>query len=172
MSLLTALGLNTRVPYHFLFYSLSFGGSAFYSYIVSPLIFKNLTREEFSKVQSKVFPTYFKFQILSPFILGLLTPFAYCPFSVGTLAISSITGMLNLFFFEPKCHAIKEERIKLVAIKKDKKDNGIEPSDAMAALNSQFGRWHGLSTLINTLSIVSLGAYGLFLAKFLTFIRY
>ncbi|KAI5950991.1 hypothetical protein KGF54_004065 [Candida jiufengensis] len=171
MSILTALGLNTKVPYHFLFYSLTFGGSAFYSYIASPLLFKELTREEFSKVQSKVFPTYFKFQILSPLVLALITPFAYCPFTVGTLTLSSLTGLLNLFALEPKCHAIKEERIKLVAIKKDKKENQ-EPTDEMAALNTQFGRWHGLSTLVNTLSILSLGVYGLTIAKSLTYIKY
>ncbi|CAK9436233.1 uncharacterized protein LODBEIA_P07910 [Lodderomyces beijingensis] len=162
--IINQLGLNTKVPYHFLFYSLTFGGTAFYSFVVSPLIFKELSREEFSKVQSKVFPCYFKFQIGAPLIVGLLTPLAFCPFSVGTLVASSLGGILNLFVFEPKCSVLKDERNKLTSINKDKKENG-EPSDEMAALNKQFGRWHGLSTLVNLVSIASLGVYGLTLAR-------
>lgn len=170
-SIINQLGLNTRVPYHFLFYSLSFGGTAFYSYIVSPVLFKELSRDDFSKVQSKVFPRYFKYQILSPLLIAAITPFKYCPFTVGTLAIASLSGIFNLFYLEPKCHAIKEERIKLTAIGKEKKDNG-EPTDEMQALTTSFGRWHGLSMLINNLSVLSLAVYGLTVAKGLTLIKY
>lgn len=171
MSIIQALGLNTRVPYHFLFYSFTFGGTAFYSYVVSPILFKKLSREEFSTVQSKVFPYYFKYQITSPLILALITPFNYCPFTLGALAVSSFAGLINLFFLEPKCHAIKEERTKLIAISKDKKDNG-EPSDEMVALNKTFGRWHGLSTLVNIVSLASLAVYGTTLAKGLSKLHY
>ena len=170
-SIINQLGLNTRVPYHFLFYALSFGGTAFYSYIVSPVLFKELSRDDFSKVQGKVFPRYFKYQILSPLLIAAITPFKYCPFTIGTLAIASLSGIFNLCYLEPKCHAIKEERIKLTAIGKEKKDNG-EPTDEMQALTTSFGRWHGLSMLINNLSILSWAVYGLTVAKGLTLIKY
>ncbi|KAI5967660.1 hypothetical protein CANMA_002840 [Candida margitis] len=170
-SIINQLGLNTRVPYHFLFYSLSFGGTAFYSYIVSPVLFKELPRGDFSKVQSKVFPCYFKYQILAPLLLAAVTPFKYCPIAIGTLAIASLSGIVNLFYLEPKCHAIKEERIKLASAGKEKKDNG-EPSDEMQALTTSFRRWHGLSMLVNNLSVLSLAVYGLTVAKRLTSIKY
>ncbi|KAI3403758.2 hypothetical protein KGF56_003393, partial [Candida oxycetoniae] len=133
--------------------------------------FKKLSLEEFSKVQFNVFPTYFKFQIVSPLILGLLSPYKYCPFTLGALVASSISGLINLVFVEPACHSIKEERIKLTAINKDKKENG-ELSDEMQALNKKFGRWHGLSLLANLVSIFSLGAYGLASAKALSRLPY
>ncbi|KAG5420959.1 hypothetical protein I9W82_000049 [Candida metapsilosis] len=170
-SIINQLGLNTRVPYHFLLYSLSFGGTAFYSYIVSPILFKKLSRDDFSKVQGLVFPHYFKFQILSPLVIAAITPFQYCPFTLGTLAIASLSGLVNLFYLEPKCRGIKEERIKLTAIGKEKKDNG-EPTDEMQALTASFGRWHGLSMLINNLSVLSLTVYGLTVAKGLTLLKY
>ncbi|CAI5757095.1 unnamed protein product [Candida verbasci] len=161
--MINQLGLNTRIPYHFLFYSLAFGGSAFYSFIVSPLVFKKLTREEFSNLQNKVFPTYFQGQILSPIIIGLTTPLKWCPFSLGLLALSTIGGTLNYLWLLPKCQQIKEERNKYLADKL-----GDENSEGYKALSKQFGKYHGISTLINIISIFSLGIYGVTLANGLT----
>ncbi|RCK63650.1 hypothetical protein Cantr_09693 [Candida viswanathii] len=169
--MIAQLGLNTRVPYHFLFYSLTFGGSAFYSFIVSPLVFKKLPREEFSNLQNKVFPTYFTGQTLAPIILGLAQPLAYCPFTIGLLAASSIGGALNYFWLLPVCQKIKEERNKLVADKQDVGADG-QPTEEFKKLNKKFGLYHGISTLINIVSIVSLGVYGVVLAKGLTKIKY
>lgn len=165
------LGLNTKVPYHFLFYSLTFGGSAFYSFIVSPLVFKKLPREEFSNLQTKVFPTYFTFQTFAPIILGLSQPLAYCPFTLGLLAASSIGGALNYLWLLPVCKKIKEERNKLVTEKADIGADG-EHTEEFKKLSKQFGKYHGISTLINIISIVSLGVYGLALAKGLSKIKY
>lgn len=72
--MIAQLGLNTKIPYHFLFWGVAFGGSSFYSFIVSPLVFKKLPREEFSNLQTQVFPTYFSGQIVAPIILGLTSP--------------------------------------------------------------------------------------------------
>lgn len=159
-----SLGLNTKAPYHFLFYSLSFGGAAFYSFIVSPLVFRELPREEFSNLQTKVFPTYFLGQTAAPLILGLLSPAKVCPFTAGLLALSTVAGGLNYFILLGKCKSIKEQRTKLVADKLDKDSNG-EFTPEYQAITKQFGIYHGVSSLLNIVSIASLGVYGLVFAK-------
>ena len=169
--MLCQVGLKVKVPFHFLFYSLTFGGSAFYSFIVSPLVFKKLPREEFSNLQNKVFPTYFTGQTLAPIILGLAQPFAYCPFTLGLLALSSVGGALNYLWLLPVCQKIKEDRNKLIADKKDVGADG-QPTEELKALNKQFGKYHGISTLVNITSILSLGVYGVVLAKGLSKIKF
>lgn len=163
--MINKLGLNTTLPYHFLFYSLAFGGSAYYSYIVSPLVFKKLPRQEFSNLQSQVFPTYFIGQTLAPIALALTTPVTTCKQGiVAGLAVSSIAGALNFFILLPICKRIKEQRNELIADKKDKNDQG-EITEEFNALNKKFGMYHAISSLLNLISVVSLGLYGCSLTK-------
>lgn len=154
MQFITRLGLNTLSPWHSLLLSVSFGGSVFYSYIVSPLVFKKLPRQQFSELQSVVFPTYFAGQILSPLLLALTSPMKSCPFHLLILALSALGGLVNYLWLLPKCAAIKEARN---ATKED--------SEEHKELSKQFGMYHGLSTLANTVSIAALGYYSLLLHK-------
>jgi hypothetical protein len=163
-AMINRLGLNTRVPYHFLFYSVVFGGSTFYSFIVSPIVFKKLPREEFSNLQSQVFPTYFIGQTVSPLILALTTPLRGCPVTATLLALSSISGALNYFWLLPACKTIKEERMKLVADKLDKDESG-EFTEEYKKVSKQFGKYHGISSLFNLVSVVTLGVYGVLLTS-------
>lgn len=165
--MISRLGLNTKAPYHFLFYSVVFGGSVFHSFIVSPIAFKHLSRQEFSNLQNKVFPFYFLGQALSPLVLGLSTPLRLCPFTIGLLTLSSVTGAINYFLLLPWCQQIKEQRNKLVSDKLHEViENGeVKPSAEMIRLNKQFGKYHGISSLVNVFSILSLGVYGIVLSK-------
>lgn len=151
------LGLNTVRPYHFLLYSLAFGGSAFYSFVVSPLVFKKLPRAEFSNLQKQVFPAYFLGQAVSPLLLALTSPFK-CPLHLGLLVASSLCGALNYFVLLPKCSKIKEDKQKLI-------DQKLDDTPEFAQLSKRFGTLHGISMALNLVSIVSLGVYGLFLNK-------
>lgn len=162
--MLNRLGLNAKVPFHFLFYSLVFGGSTFYSFIVSPIVFKKLPREEFSNLQTQVFPTYFIGQTVSPLVLALTTPMGYCPVTGTLLALSSISGALNYFWLLPECKTLKEQRTKLIADKLDKDANG-EFTEEYKKVSKQFGKYHGISSLFNLVSILTLGVYGVLLAK-------
>lgn len=148
--MIARLGLNTLLPYHGFIFAVSFGGSFFYSFIVSPLVFKKLPRQQFSDLQLVVFPTYFLGQIAAPALLALTTPVRFCPFHYGLLALSSVGGLLNYFWLLPKCAQIKEARNKV-----------SEDSAEYKLLLKQFGKYHGLSTLANIVSIVLLGTYGL-----------
>ncbi|KAK6203228.1 uncharacterized protein RJT21DRAFT_119375 [Scheffersomyces amazonensis] len=159
--MLARLGINQGylVSGHLLTYSVLFGGSLYYSYIVSPLVFKKLPREEFSNLQNQVFPTYFIGQSIGPVLLALISPYKFCPFTSGLLALSTVGGLLNYFWLLPVCRDIKEKRNKLVADKLDKTATG-ELTEEFKELSSQFGKYHGISTLVNTISIVALGVYG------------
>lgn len=160
--MISALGLNTRAPYHLMLYSVAFGGSAFYSYFASPIAFKVLGREEFGKLQNHVFPTYFLGQTLAPGLLALTTPLTLCPFTSTLLVVSSLTSALNYFYLMPKCRIIKEQRKKMV----DDKLDTIEgvPTEEFKQLTKQFGIYHGISLLANLGSILTLGVYGFVLS--------
>lgn len=161
--MLNVLGLNTRAPYHLFLYSIIFGGSSVYSFIISPVAFKTLPREDFGKLQNKIFPWYFLGQTLSPILLSLTTPLKLCPFTKGLLAIASITGAINYFYLLPKCQGLKDERTKLVKDNLHEKDG--KETEEYIKLSKQFGKFHGISLLVNTLSISVVGVYGMVLSR-------
>lgn len=137
-----------------------------HSYIVSPIAFKHLKREEFSLLQNKVFPLYFVGQAMVPVVIGLTSPIAgRCSYSI--LAVSAVAGLLNYLWVLPVCKQVKEERNKLAAEKKHEQvvDGVTKPSEEMAALNKKFGMYHGFSSLFNLVSLVSLGVYGFHFLK-------
>ncbi|KAK6463940.1 hypothetical protein DFJ63DRAFT_56618 [Scheffersomyces coipomensis] len=164
--MLTRLGLNPGAvnTFHFFAYSITFGGSLYYSYVISPLVFKKLPREEFSNLQNQVFPTYFIGQVIGPIVIGLSSPSKLCPFTTGLLALSSLGGLINYYWLLPVCRTIKEERNKLVAAKLDKDDKG-ELTEEFKQLNKKFGIYHLLSTFVNTTAILELGIYGWVLSR-------
>lgn len=139
----------------------------FYSFVASPIAFKELERDQFSKLQNKVFPSFFTGQAVTPILLSLTAPIKLCPFTLGLLSLSGLSGAANLLILLPLCKGIKEERNKLIADKKHEViENGeVKPSEEFTRLSKKFGAYHGVSTLINMLSIVSLGFYGIVLSR-------
>lgn len=162
--------MSVKASVNLLLLSLAFGGGVVHSFIVSPIAFKHLPRESFSELQNKVFPLYFAGQTLLPLGLAVTTPVAiHC--AGPLLGVSALGGALNLLWVLPVCRDIKEQRKKLIAEKKHEQivDGEVRPSDAMALLNKQFGMYHGISSLLNMASILSLGVYGYVLAKRIRF---
>lgn len=142
-----------------------------HSYIVSPIAFKYLKREEFSLLQNKVFPIYFAGQAVVPVLIGLTSPIATrCSYSI--LAVSAVAGLLNYLWVLPVCKQVKEQRNKLAAEKKHEVvvDGQTRPSDEMAALNKKFGAYHGISSLFNLVSLFSLAVYGIHTPKLATLV--
>lgn len=149
-----------------LLYSVAFGGGVMHSYIVSPIAFKYLAREEFSNLQNKVFPIYFIGQTAAPLLLGATSP-VLTNVALSLLGVSLVAGALNYFWCLPTCKRIKDERNKLIADKKHEHvvDGETKPTDEVLALNKQFGMYHGFSSLFNLVSLLTLGAYGVLLAR-------
>lgn len=147
-------------------FSVAFGGGVMHSFIVSPIAFKYLPREEFGNLQHQVLPLYLLGQTAAPVLLGLTTPLG-SRFAGPVLAASALAGALNYFWVLPVCNQIKEEKKKLEAEKKHEKtvDGKTEPSDEFVALGKQFGKYHGISSMLNLVSLLTLGAYGIALGK-------
>lgn len=158
--------MSVKAAVNLLLYSVAFGGGIMHSYIVSPIAFKYLPREEFSNLQNKVFPLYFIGQSAVPLLLGLTSPLApKCVLPI--LALSAFAGLLNYFWFLPVCVQVKLERNKLVADKKHEQivDGETVASEEFAKLNKKFGMYHGFSSLANLVSLATLGVYGVLLSK-------
>ncbi|KAM3161890.1 hypothetical protein ACU8KH_04006 [Lachancea thermotolerans] len=154
-----------KPTFNLLFYSFVFGGSTFYSYVASPLAFKHLERESFSKLQHVVFPYFFQMHSISPLILGLTAPMPLQAGPLISLITASLSGCLNLFWLLPWTRRVKEERQKVA---KELSGEELEAKDA--PLRKEFGKSHGMSLLFNLTHVVGLAAYGFYLAKGL--IRY
>lgn len=164
------LGLATRAPIHILVFSLTFGGGFFHSFIASPIAFKHLEREQFGKLQNKIFPFFFLGQTLSPLLLSLVSPIALTRLTIGLLSVSAVSGAANYFWLLPLCQRIKEERLKLIADNRHEvvEDGVTHATVEFERVSKQFGKYHGISTLVNMLSIVSLGVYGIVFSKAVT----
>lgn len=158
--------MSVKSAVNLLLYSLAFGGGIMHSYIVSPIAFKHLKREEFGNLQNKVFPLYFIGQTAAPILIGLTAPM--CPKTVGpVLLLSAVAGALNYFWILPVCKRIKEDRSKLVAEKLHEQvvDGETVNTEEFTKLNKQFGMYHGISSLLNLVSLTTLGVYGFLLSK-------
>ena len=138
----------------------SFGGACFYSFVASPIAFQILERPQFSILQNKVFPIYFKLQSIAPLFLAASTPVSGSYIIYSILSFASITGMTNLFWLLPWARSVKEQR-KVVA----EKFEGDELAKKDAPLLKEFGKAHVLSLLFNFLNIVSMATYGYFLSE-------
>ena len=142
---------------HLLSYSCIFGATTYYSYIVSPKMFKVLDRDSFSTIQSAVFQQYFGLQVLS----GLLLPFLAhkSGLQIGKLGyysagVSFVASLTNLLWLQPLCHDIKKQR---QALDLEKPEDVVEDE----VLRKQFGKYHGLSLLMNVIYSAALLTYGI-----------
>lgn len=157
---------------HLFTFSFLFGGNIFYSYIASPIAFKHLDRENFSKLQNKVFPIFFQIQSLAPALLFLTLPsksILYTKAPLISLAVCAASGLANLVWLLPWTRKVKEQR-KHLAQKYSAEDQKhlLEIEDA--PLRKEFGKSHGLSLLFNLTHCVSLTVYGAYLVKLLKFV--
>lgn len=140
----------------------SFGGTTFYSYVASPIAFKVLEKEQFSKLQNRVFPYFFQLQSFSPVILALSSPVTLTTGSLIALTSASVAGLTNLCILLPWTRKVKEERKDVARKYKDDKEK-IEEMDA--PLRKEFGKSHGLSLLFNLANALSILTYGVYLTK-------
>lgn len=165
--MLANLGLATRAPFHILLFSLTFGGGFFHSFIVSPIAFKHLEREQFGKLQNKIFPFFFLGQTLSPIVLALTSPITLTRVAIGLLSVSAVSGAANYFWLLPLCKKLKEDRVQLIAENRHEiVEDGVTHATAeFERATKQFGKYHGISTLVNMVSIATIGAYGVVLSK-------
>ena len=150
---------------HLILYSIAFGGSAFYSYVASPIAFKTLTKDQFSILQSKVFPWFFTMQSVAPVALALTLPVPLSTPGYYVLGTSSIMGLINLYGLLPWNRLVKikrhdlQKKFEMGQLTKDQFDSLDAP------LKKEFGKAHGLSLLFNMGHILAMFTYGCYLTS-------
>ncbi|KAI1402223.1 hypothetical protein F4819DRAFT_455460 [Hypoxylon fuscum] len=177
--------LFSLAPYHVLSYGTLLGTQVFHTFINSVASFKVLERPQFAILQRAVFPVYFGIQTAVPAVLALTYPGSRglladlgTPSSLAgvfhasnrwgvlvPLGIMSATGLVNLAYLLPETNKVTALRRQ-----QEKKDGKASYDKAphskeMVALNKKFGQLHGISSLLNLVTLVATVVYGVKLSS-------
>lgn len=157
--------LSTLAPYHVLAYSILFGSVTYQSFFAGIIAFKTLPYQQFSNLQSRVFPVYFSLQTLLSTFLLISKPVHFentSKTATATLAIVFLTSLLNLLVLSPKTRQVMEARRQQEVID-GKSCKDPEPSADMFKLNQRFKKLHGVSVASNMIGFLALAFYGVVL---------
>ena len=151
---------------HMLAFGSWFGTLVWTSFVLGIVAFKNLPRQTFGKLQSKLFPKYFA---LSTAVPGILLATLY--YSTGgmpplqevrLLAISLVCSLINLVYTEPVATSVMFERYQL-------ENAAVRDEDAIRVLKKKFGKFHGISSLLNLIVLVCAVGHAWYLGGHLVF---
>lgn len=146
---------------HLMAFGTWFGTLAWTSTVFGIVAFRNLPRQTFGKLQSKLFPKYFTVTGAMPLLMiGLMYAMSGgepVMHEIKLLAIAAFTAIVNLGLAEPKATEVMFERYAL--------ENAAERDEArITALKKTFGKWHGISSLLNLVNLVCAVGHAFFLA--------
>ena len=141
-----------------------YGSLLYFTFIQAPLLFKNLPRETFGLVQSKLFPAYYLISYICGALLvatyHLLHPLKdYTPqdcAKISALCLMLLFSMGQGLWIGPKVANLRVERQAAEALKDQAK---------VDALSKEFGKAHGISSLFNLIVIIAGTVYFVYLAK-------
>lgn len=124
------------------------GGIAIFTFVLTPILFRTLTRDQAGNIVGILFPGYFRWGLacgaVSLVTLLLLRDRAFVARLVIILAMLAITSV-QAFVIEPRAAALKRE---IPSFETTSKDH---------PLRRQFSRLHGISAVCN-LSVFGGGA--------------
>lgn len=144
---------------HLLSFASWFGMVFYTTFIAGITMFKNLPRQTFGKLQAKLFPKYFALSSVF-LVLQLVTLKGLAiekSISVKALGVALVMTLLNQFYLEPTSTSNMMERYEL----EDKKETD---TDRYKKLKSNFGKFHGMSSLTNLIAFCGGVAHAAFLA--------
>ncbi|KAL4799827.1 hypothetical protein BDV19DRAFT_354882 [Aspergillus venezuelensis] len=165
-------------PFHILSYGTLLGVQIYQSFISGIIAFRALPRPQFSALQAKIFPTYFALQTALPVVVALTASRSGLTLGVSgllepenkfkvllPLATAFVTGLINFGVLRKMTVDTMRER-KHQETRDGKKSYDPPPhSKEMIALNKKFGRIHGLSSLVNLVTLGATVFYGVVLSK-------
>jgi len=152
---------------HTLAFSTWFGTLAWTSFVFGIVAFRNLPRQTFGRLQSKLFPKYFALSSAAPgILLGTLyyaTSGAAPVKEFYLLGIALMGSLVNLLFTEPAATKVMFQRYEL--------ENSTGPRDekAIKALSKQFGKWHGISSLLNLIVLICAVGHAYYIGSHINF---
>lgn len=149
---------------HMLSFGTWFGMVAYTTFVAGITMFRNLPKQVFGRLQSKLFPKYFAIssfalvlQLVTLKSLSALNP-VVAHNSAKSLGIALLMTMVNQFYLEPTSTANMLERY-------DLEDAGEQESDRYKTLKASFGKFHGMSSLTNLIALCAGVAHAVFLAS-------
>ncbi|CBN73833.1 conserved unknown protein [Ectocarpus siliculosus] len=167
-AILTAAGLASKgamlVPgnlakmVHMVALNAWMGSTLWTTFFAGITMMRNLPRQTFGKLQSKLFPLYFQFNFVSILAIYIIRG---CPLRTRagvTLLVSLFSTLLNLVLLEPKSTSIMLERYKL-------EDDKKKDSDEYKELGKTFGKFHGMSSFANLGALIGSFVYAWELAS-------
>jgi len=136
-------------------YGVWLGTAVWTTFIAGATMRKNLPRQQFGKVQSKLFPKFFQLGTLCTAVM--LLSGARLGLPLGP-AIASLTfTLMNLLYLEPKATGVMFERY-------ERENQGLKDPAVDEKLKSEFGKFHGMSSLASLLALVTLVTHGVYLS--------
>lgn len=153
---------------HLTTYAIFLGTNVWNSFFVGITMFKNMPRQMFGRVQSKLFPLYFGLTTsCNALLLGslMLVPSSLSTTSVlATLGASLGASLLNWLVLEPKCTSLMFERYDL----ENKEGKTESDLNRIKELYKEFGKYHGLSSVVNLVVLCCASSHGWSLAATMT----
>jgi hypothetical protein len=145
---------------HIFCYGSWLGTLVWTTFIAGITMFRNLPRQTFGRLQSKLFPAYFALSaaccaiMLGSVATGALP--SVRPRELYVLGAGLAAALANLLFIEPKATAVMFKRY-------DLENAPVRDDAAIKALYKQFGKWHGISSLVNLVMLVAAVGHGWYL---------
>lgn len=146
---------------HLLAYGSWLGTIVWTTFVAGITMYKNLPRQTFGRLQAKLFPLYFGLSAACCALqLGVLIFAAQAApqKQLVLLGIGLASSILNLLYVEPTCTKVMFQRYDLENTK------GARDEALIKSLSGQFGKWHGLSSIINLATLVVAVGHGWWLA--------
>ena len=143
---------HTVVLIHILAFSSWFGCSIWVTFVAGIVMFKTLPRHVFGRLQSRLFPAYFQFSVVT-LVVAIATSEG-TPYSLLSILACAL---LNLLYFEPATtrvmyqrHAVEKRLGTGHEVGKLKPEDPKKANDPeLKALSKTFGMLHGISSLLN-----------------------
>jgi hypothetical protein len=139
-------------------FSAWFGCSVWVSFVAGLVMFNNLPRHVFGRLQSKLFPAYFQFSTLC-IVISILTSSKEKSGVLLYLILSAI--LANLLYLEPQTtkvmyqrHAVEKRLGTGHEVGQLRPDDPVKANDPdLRKLSKKFGMLHGISTLLNLIAL-------------------
>lgn len=149
---------HSIVLLHLVAFSSWFGCSVWVSFVAGLVMFNNLPRHVFGRLQSKLFPAYFQFSTLC-IVISILTTTTQDSKLLLYLILGAI--LANLLYLEPQTtkvmyqrHAVEKRLGTGHEVGQLRPDDPVKANDpSLKELSKKFGMLHGISSLSNLIAL-------------------
>ncbi|KAF5837336.1 hypothetical protein DUNSADRAFT_4495 [Dunaliella salina] len=159
---------------HVTSFALWLGSNIWNTFFVGLTMFKNMPRQMFGRVQSVLFPKYFALttgcnavllgSLLLPLASSSTAPSPATTSAAAVLGVGLLCSVGNFLLIEPKTTKLMFQRYDI----ENKPNKTEDDKNQIQALYKQFGKWHGISSLLNLIITGTAVSHGWYLAGALT----